>query len=644
MKLKKGSIVMNKNKNIKNIIIPIMVAVILCFSLLSACGAKNSGNTENSGNASTMEVASVQDTDAAEDETGENVIANTSDIFKSSDDTSAVDLSKAYSVVLNSTSISFNGTGAEVKGSIITIKSEGTYNISGTLSNGQIIVDAGDDADVVLLLNGVDITCTTSAPIYIKSSDKTIIALATGMKNHLSDGASYIIEDTAINEPNATVFSKSDLTINGNGQLTIDAKYNNAINCKDALKITSGDITVNSVDDGIKGKDCVAIKGASITVNAGGDGIQASNAEDAAKGYVFIEGNTITITSGADAIQAETNVTVNGGKLTLCSGGGSANSINKSQNQFGGGYSSNTDTTAISTKGIKATGNVIINGGTINIDSADDAVHSNDNLTIGGGKISISSGDDGIHSDTSLTINDGEISIGKSYEGIESAAITINDGNINIVASDDGINAAGGNDGSSVNGRPGQNGFSLGSSCNLAVNGGYIVVDGNGDGIDINGSITMTAGTLIINGPTANDNGALDYDSTCKVTGGTILAIGSSGMALAPDSSSTVYSVKINFTSVIKAGTMVHIETEDGENVLTFVPAKNYQSVVLCSSALIKGATYNVYTGGTSTGTVKDALYSGGTYSGGTIYTSFKVTSEVTSLGSSGGMGGGGRP
>ncbi len=155
----------------------------------------------------------------------------------------------------------------------------------------------------------------------------------------------------------------------------------------------------------------------------------------------------------------------------------------------------------------------------------------------------------------------------------------------------------------------------------------------------------MTGGSLIINGPIRNDNGALDYDGVFKITGGFLVAAGSSGMAQAPSTSSTQYSMMLNLSSSKSAGTMIHIETQDGEDILTFVPIRAYQSVVLCSPELKNGSTYTVYSGGSSTGTVIDSLYSGGTYTAGTQITSFTISIMVTTIGSSGGsLPGGGRP
>jgi hypothetical protein len=540
-------------------------------------------------------------------------------------------------ITLNGDSVSLDGTGAKVDSSIVTIMYARTYSISGTLNDGQIIVNTQDEEKVQLILNGVNITCSTSAPVYVVNAEKTVITLAEGTKNYITDGDSYILEDASSDEPNAAVFSNDDLTINGTGSLTVNANYTNGIQSKDDLKITGGDIVVNAENDAIKGRNSVAVRNGTVTINAGGDGLQSNNNEDAEEGYVAIEGGTVVITAGADGIQAETSLLISGGNLTITTGGGSINSSTGSAwGSWGGG---NNATTASSAKALKAGADLTITGGTININSSDDSIHSNGNMVISGGNIIVSSGDDGIHANTAIEINGGDITITKSYEGIESAVVTINNGNIHLVSSDDGINVVGGVDGSAINGRPGQNEFRSSGANYLTIYGGYLYIEAEGDGLDINGPITMTAGKVIINGPTRDDNGALDYTGSFNVTGGYILAVGSSGMAQAPSMSSTQYAVMLNLTSAQQAKTMLHIQTENGEDILTFVPTKTYQSVVLCSPELKKGMTYVVYSGGSSTGTVTDGLYSSGKYTAGTQYTSLTISNILTTVGSPGGPG-----
>jgi hypothetical protein len=272
---------------------------------------------------------------------------------------------------------------------------------------------------------------------------------------------------------------------------------------------------------------------------------------------------------------------------------------------------------------------VNINAGNFTISSADDAIHSNEGIVINEGIFDISSGDDGLHADATLEIYGGDISITKSYEGIESAVITIGDGNIYIVSSDDGVNVAGGNDGSSTGPRPGQGHFDTTSDYYLYINGGYLAIYAVGDGIDVNGSIEMTGGQVVLHGPTSDGNGALDYDGSFALTGGFLVGAGSSGMAEAPGSSSTQYSVLLNF-SQRSAGTLFHVETDAGAEILSFSPSKPYESIVFSSPALQYGSTYNVYFGGSSTGAEIDGLYEGGAYSPGTFYTSFTINGVVT--------------
>jgi hypothetical protein len=301
-------------------------------------------------------------------------------------------------------------------------------------------------------------------------------------------------------------------------------------------------------------------------------------------------------------------------------------------------------TTDASTKGIKAGVDITITAGIININAADDALNTNDSMTVGGGSITIASGDDAAHADSSLTINGGVINVTACYEGLESAVITINDGTIYLVSSDDALNATSDDGSSSFFGGMAPGGGGVNTNCFVYINGGYVVINAAGDGIDTNGSAAMTGGTVIVSGPTNSGNGSLDYMGTFQVTGGFLLAVGSSGMAQAPDTSSTQYAVMVNFASTLAAGTLIHIEDASGNDILTFAASKTFQSVVLSSPELQKGQSYTVYTGGSATGTISDGLYTDAVYSGGTQSYSFTISSVITSVGSAGGSfpGGGG--
>ncbi len=518
------------------------------------------------------------------------------------------DSSSVTQIVLNGSSVNVTGSGATVNDSKVTITAAGNYSISGSLTNGQVIVNSTDDGVVRLILNGINITCTTSAPIYIIDSEKTIINLVANTENYVSDGTAYITVD---DEPNAAIYSKSDLTIFGPGSLIVKGNFNDGITSKDGLIIKSGTLTVSAIDDGIRGKDYLIIKDGNITVNSGGDGLKSDNEESTSKGYISIVTGVINTVSGGDAIAAQTSATITDGKFNLTSGGGSSKSK-----------------TTTSAKGIKALVSLTIKTGTFVISSADDALHSNGKIVINGGIFALSSGDDGIHADTSIEINDGTINITKSYEGIESMLITINGGDIHLISSDDGINAADGTSNSRTGGFGGQSA----GNCTLNINGGNIYVDALGDGLDVNGSIVMTNGSVIVNGPTSNDNGALDYDGSFKLTGGFLLAAGSSGMTQAPGTTSTQNSILLTLKSVQSAGSLVHIQTSDGTEVFTFAPSKKYQTIVFSSPLLLQGSTYKVFTGGSSTGAVTDGLYENGTYSSGTQYANFTISSVLTKV------------
>ena len=579
-------------------------------------------------------------------------------VSDSSDESASADV-KAK-ITLSNNSISAEGDGVEVVDKTITINSGGTYEVSGTLEDGQIIVDSADEINVYIVFNGVDISCSNSAPIYVKSAKNTIITLADNSENYLSDGSEYLYEElnddgTVTDEPSACIFSKDDLTINGNGTLNVVGNYNNGIASKDDLKITAGTVNVTAINNGLKGKDSITIKGGEITVNSIGDGVKSDNTEDTTKGYIIIEGGSLNITSGGDGIQAETTLTISDGDINIVSGGGSSNAATHAESFQMGPWANPSNTSSSSSsetgiaKALKAGTALTVDGGNITIDSADDSIHTNDTVTINGGKFQIKAGDDGIHADSALVINGGDINITESYEGLEAADITINDGNINLVASDDGLNAAGGNDTSQSAGVFGGDKFSA-SNGTITINGGYIVIDVAGDGVDSNGSITMTNGTVIVNGPENSGNGALDYDTTFDISGGVFVAAGNNGMVQAPSTSSSQASINVSLPSS-SSNSMVSILDASGNTILSFTPSKTYQSVVISTPELVIGSNYSVYYGGSNSGSESDGLYTDGSASGGTELINFTLSSSVMTVSSSGategvsgGMKGGGRP
>ncbi|MBN1372418.1 MAG: carbohydrate-binding domain-containing protein [Anaerolineaceae bacterium] len=586
--------------------------LLMVVMLLTACTATplESAQVES---AAVVELASASSATVLleSSQSAEEALAeNTSPHGAETDET--YDLSEAVAITLNGDSISSDGSGVVVDGSTATITSAGTYSLSGSLTDGQIIVNTKAEALVRLVLNGADLRSTTSSPLYLEKAEEVIIILADGTENFIADGADYTFANAEENEPNAALFSKADLTIAGNGSLTVAGNYNDGIASKDGLLIAGGTITVSAVDDGIRGKDYLVVEGGSLSVEAQGDGLKADNAEDATKGYIDISGGAITVNAGGNALQAETDVIVTGGILSLTAGGGS------------GSYA-DADT---SMKGIGVGANINIDGGAFTINAADDALNANGNIVINGGTFALATGDDGMHANTSLEINGGSIEISESYEGLESALITLNAGDIWVNANDDGINVAGGVDGSGMGmrpggGQPGQDMFGAASANGyyLYIHGGTILVDAGGDGLDVNGAIEMTGGVVLVNGPTNDGNGALDYDAGFNLTGGFFAAAGSAGMAQAPGTNSSQNSVAIFFNGTQPGSTLVSIQNSAGEDLLTFVPTKQFQSLVFSSPDLASGQTYTILLDGSE-------------------YASFTADSVVTTLGT-GGMGGG---
>lgn len=559
-------------------------------------------------------------------------------------------------IELNGDSASFKGSGAVMVNNQIKIALPGVYVVSGKLDDGQIIIELENKGMVKLVLNGAEIYNSEGAAIYVKQADKTILSLQEGTKNIISDGENYA--NTGEDDPSATIFSEDDLTINGSGSLTVNGNYNDGIVGKDDFIITGGNIAIQSVDDGLIGRDMLAVKEAAVKIAADGDGIKSTNDTDTSKGFIVMEGGTFDIQAGSDGIQAETALFISGGQYDIVTGGGNVNGSVKAEDNRQGGpggrenttiASADADTETKSAKGLKASTDITITGGDFKIDSADDSLHSNDSMTISGEQLAITSGDDGIHADSSITITGGAIDISKSYEGIESKLITISGGDIHVVSSDDGINIGGGNDESSVNGRAGQNTFSSSGDSALHLNGGYVSVNAEGDGLDSNGSIYITDGTVIVNGPAANNNGALDYDGEFEISGGLLIAAGSAGMAEPPSEQSTQSSILMQYSSMQQAGSLISVQGSDGATIAAFAPAKDYQTVVISSPKLTKGETYNLYSGGTSTVTDSDGLYTDGEYENGTETVSMTLGDSITYLTESGissgrttGQGGGG--
>mgnify|MGYP001338066065 CR=1 FL=1 len=520
-----------------------------------------------------------------------------------------------YITFVNNT-IKIDSGNVEVNGSSVFITQSGTYHLSGKLSDGQVIVNSPDENNIWLILDNVDITCNTSAPLFISDAKKVILVLAEGSSNYLKDGINYSTADSESDEPNAAVFSKSDLSVTGTGSLDISANYKDGISSKDGLVINSGTLIINAQDDGIRGKDYLIVNDGDISISSLGDGMSSDNEDNEALGYIDIKSGKFTISSLGDAIAATTGITIEDGEFSLTSGGGSNKTVSATS----------------SAKAIKAGTRGIINNGFFSISSAEDGIHSDGTFEINGGNITISASDDGIHADESISISSGNLNIAKSFEGIESPLISVSDGYLNITATDDGFNASNGNGGEQNDGS------------NLNISGGNIMINASGgDGLDSNGNISMNSGTVIVHGPKSSPEVGLDYNGTFNISGGLLIISGTnSNMTQAPGAGSGQYSLKLFTTTVNPAGTIFHINDSNGNDILTFQPERSYYSIVFSSPLLKLGSTYSIYTGGSSTGINNGGLITDGYYTAGNLLTSFTITSKVTTIGSASGGGGGG--
>ena len=532
------------------------------------------------------------ETDEDDDETVE--IIETSADLKDSDISSKV--YSDFDANIDLTNLSSTGEGVEISDTTIKITKAGTYYFSGKLDDGNIVVEATKDDEVVLVFGNAEITSSKTSVINVVKAKNVTINLVEGSTNVFTDGSEYT-EFTDDDEPDSTIFSKSDLYITGTGSLKINANYEDAIASKDTLAIVDCNIEVVANDDGIRGKDFVSIKNAKITIDSKNDGIKSTNDDDESLGYVIIDSADINITSEEDGIQAETVVNSTNSNITIKTTGEIASKTNNMKD-FKNSATTSDEESDSSSKGIKAGKEITINSGKINITSTDDSLHSSGYIIINDGELEISSGDDGIHSDNNILINGGNINITKSYEGIESKYIKINDGNISVVASDDGINVSGGSEFGGMGQMGGDNsgGIVGDSDRQLIINGGTIYVNSQGDGLDSNGSIVMNGGKVTVAGTESNGNAALDYDRIFNVNGGTLIAYGATGMWQTPSTSSNQYSICFGVSG--NKRDIIVLKDSNGNEIVNFTTENSYGAVTISNEGLKKGETYRLYVNG----------------------------------------------
>ena len=610
-------------------LLALFCATALSMTAVAGC----TGTKSSTGNVVSSETETNAEETSAQSEAG---TFSSADMFTERELAGTYEESGAVYVTLSDDGITGETDGVVIKGQTVTITAEGTYIFSGTLSEGQIVVDA-DNAKVQIVFDNVDITCASSAAVYVKSAEKVFVTLAEGSQNTLRNTDEYVAIDD--NNIDAVIFAKSDLTLNGTGSLTIVSAEGHGIVSKDDLKITGGTYDITAAGHALSGKDSVRIADGTFILTAEKDGIHAENADDEEKGYIYIADGDFTITSDGDGMDASNIVQIEDGTLDITAGGGAANSLKTHESDVpGGGMPQNgekpdgesmpqmgekpdgenmpqdttTDESGTSTKGIKAGGGMYLNGGTYQIDSADDSIHSNANITIADGTYTLATGDDGVHADDALIVNGDTITVTESYEGLEGLTVTINDGTIDITASDDGINTAGGTDQSGF-GTFGDHFKGMDSADDeteettdkemwMELNGGYIHILAGGDGLDSNGDLTINGGEIYIDGPSDNGNSAIDYGdrSSAYVNGGTLVAIGSSGMAEVMSDSSKQKVLMVKLGEQMEAGNVVLTDSE-GNVIVSYTALKTYDCVIISTAEVESGATYTLTTSGTTT-------------------------------------------
>lgn len=610
-------------------ILSVLMALALSLCAFSGCASKESagGVGSNSNGGTTSQNESNSQSTSSTESTQVDFSQTGKDMFTSRDSKTEYDNSKSVTIKLNGNSATASSNSVKISGSKITITEEATYTISGKLTDGMIIVNAPESAKPQIVLSGAEITSKTSAALYVLEADKVFVTLADGTKNTLANGGSFkAIDDNNID---AALFSKQDLTLNGNGSLTVTSPAGHGIVCKDDLVITSGSFTINSSSHGLDANDSVRIANASLTIDAGKDAIHAENTDDTSLGFVYIGGGNIKAEAEGDGIAASAYLQIEGGSIDLLVGGGSENGSKASSGNYGGfmgdgmrpgmrpgsNQTTTSTTDTVSMKGLKAAAGISITGGSIKVNSADDSVHSDSSITIGGGTLQLASGDDAIHAEETLTVTAGKINISESYEGLEALHIDIKGGDINLKASDDGLNAAGGTDSSGTEGgrdgmfgggfgggRPGGMGGGGGMSSNsngsIKISGCTLYINSSGDGLDANGTLEIWGGHTTVVGPTRGDTATIDYDKSGTITGGTFIGTGAAGMAQSfSDSTQGVIAVSVGSQS---AGTEIILKNSSGKTIITHKPELDFAVVILSSPDIKKGSTYTITVGSQS--------------------------------------------
>ena len=528
----------------KNSIIKSATSITLLAALaLTGCSATSTSNTSATATSATS--TSASNSSGTKSKAADSFSTDVKSGAKLAEDThySAKDLtwdsSSEVTIDLSNPTATDSVT---VSDGVITITKAGNYKLTGTYE-GQIKVEAADSDMVRLILNNATITNSTGAAINVVEADEVVIYTASGTTNTVSDGSSY--SDTASGSPDAAIYSKSDLTLAGEGTLKVEGKYEEGIHTTDGLVIASGTLEVNAANTGIKGKDYVDILDGTITVTASQDGIKATNDTDGNRGWVRLSGGTVNISAGDDGFKAERVLEISGGTLNITQ----------------------------ANEGIEAQYINILDG-TVNVTSSDDGINAS-------------------YSTTSTTTESASTSTTQTTQGNQSAQ-----GNQAALQAPSGSagQAPAGGQAPSGGGAGGGGTFEV-VDATINITGGTVTVNANGDGIDSNGTATLSGGTVIVNGPFTGGNASLDTNGDLLLNGTTVAAGNSGDMFEAPSTSSTSGYVKISNVSNLSAGTTVQVADSSGNVVANYkVTNSNTALILVSSSKITKGESYTVYT------------------------------------------------
>lgn len=519
------------------------VSGLLVLASLTGCSTSaTTGSTASAG-------ASVTTESGTSDST---ITFTRSEMFTDRDQDASYDTASATTIQFTDDAIACDDDQVSISDSTVTISSGGTYILSGSSAQAQIIIDTPDDDKVQLVLSDLTLSCETSAPIYVRNADKVFITLADGSDNSLSTTGEFVqIDDNNID---AVIFSKEDLTLNGTGSLTITSAYGHGIVSKDDLVVTGGSYTMTCARHGLSGKDSVRILDGTFDLTTTKDGIHASNDDDETLGYIYIAGGDFTICSQDDGMHADSALYIEDGTIDITE----------------------------SYEGLEGQTITILDG-TISIVSSDDGINASSGSSASSGNEPQKP--DG-NRDTDTPPEKRELPDG----GQPSDMTPPNDGQQPSDMTPPG-------------GFGGNGGFDMDAdeSCSLTISGGDISIDAGGDGIDSNGYFYMTGGNVFVAGPESNGDSALDYGISASISGGTFLSTGYSGMAqsFSDDSEQCSYMIKLD-TMVDANSSTLTLTGAEGVVLLSHTTNKSYNCVIVSCPELTSGATYTLTTGSSS--------------------------------------------